>query len=64
MMPPTIIAVEIEVPSASAASMIAPSAPAGCATIEFIDRTVVRCGPSTSRWSRVVCIGFDAPWAM
>jgi hypothetical protein len=64
MMPPTIIAVEIDVPSASAESAIAPSAPAGCETIESIDRTVVRCGPSTSRWSSVVCIGFDAPWAM
>ena len=38
-------------------------APAGCATIEFIDSTVVRFGPSTSRCNRVVCIGFDAPWA-
>ena len=63
MIPPTIIAVEIDVPSASAASMIAPRAPAGWPTIEFRLSTVVRCGPSTSRWSSVMCIGFDAPWA-
>ena len=63
MIPPTTIAVEIEVPSASAARRIAPSAPAGWLTIEFRLRTVARCGPSTSRWSSVMCIGFDAPWA-
>ena len=63
MMPPTIIAVEIDVPSARADSRIAPSAPAGWLIIEFIDRTVARCGPSTWRCRSVMCIGFDAPWA-
>ena len=64
MTPPTTIAVDTLVPSASAARTMPPSAPAGWAIIEFIESTVVRCEPSTCQWSNVVCIGFDAPWTM
>ena len=61
MIPPTTIAVGSDVPSARAESTIAPIAPAGWPTIEFMDSTVVRWALSTWRWSRVVCIGFEAP---
>ena len=52
----------IDVPSASAPSTIPPTAPAGMATIELTDSTVVRSGPSTSRWSRPWWTGLAAPW--
>ena len=48
-------------PVAIAPSSGAASEKAAKATIEFIDSTVVRRGPSTSRWSRARCIGFAAP---
>ena len=41
-----------------AVSTIAPMAAAGWNTIEFSESTVVRWLASTSRWSRVECIGF------
>jgi len=58
------MAVATEAPSASAVRPIVPTDPAAMLTIELTEITVLRWPPPTSRWSSVMCSGFEAPWTV